>query len=86
MLTHSFAAIRVRGCGVQEQERVVELRPTIGDYLVLLILLATVVGAVRLSLFVVETPAFKVAGLVYAGVGVALVVHRLLRLRVRSQG
>jgi hypothetical protein len=61
------------------------LRPGLGDFIMLWVLLVTVVGVGVLSLFVIETPAVKVIWLLYAGCGVVLIRDRLRRMLVRSQ-
>ncbi len=61
------------------------LRPGLGDFIMLWVLLLTVLGLAALSLFVIETPGLKVFWVLYAGCGVVLIRDRLRRMRVRSE-
>jgi len=61
------------------------VRPTVGDMVMLSVLLVTIIVVAGLSLAVVETAAIKLVCLAYAAIGVVLIRDRLLRMSTRSR-
>ena len=61
------------------------LRPTLGDMVMLSVLVVSIIVVAGWSLAVVATPAIKLAWLVYAAIGVVLIRDRLRRMSIRSR-